>query len=184
MSASSAQRTYRSRRSRYTPDYRLDQLFSDDELSVKLMIARYRILMAFDHATYWSHGKLRGTDNFIIGVGPRQGDLADYVFNVVVDKMKCGIVTASELPEFVGNMTGTLRRVAEAAEQRLIAVQLAMMAPDEVWFNAATPGTWNVAQSLMDEYRLSRELVRSAKKIDAQLRREALHNGERLRVVH
>jgi len=177
-------RTYQPRRTSRVPDYRLDTLFSDDELTIKLMIAKYRILMAFDHATFWSHGKMRGTDNFIIGVGHRQKDLVHYVIEHVVEGMNGKIVTASELPEFVGDTSSILRAVARKTERQLVAVQLAMLSPDGIWFNAQTPGTWNISQSLMDEYLLNRYLVRAAKRVDARLRREALHNGGRLRVVH
>lgn len=180
----SALRTYQPRRTSRVPDYRLDALFSDDELTIKLMIAKYRILMAFDHATFWSHGKMRGTDNFIIGVGHRQKDLVQYVVERVVIGMSGGIVTASELPEFVGDSSSVLRQAARNAERQLIAVRLAMLTPESIWFNAHTPGTWNISQSLMDEYRLSRKLANEAKRVDARLRREALHNGGRLMVMH
>ena len=180
----SALRTYQPRRTSHVPKYRLDELFSDDELTLKLMIAKYRIMMAFDHATFWSHGKERGTDNFIVGVGSRQKDLVHYIMEHVVKGMNSKIVTASDLPEFVGDTSSVLRHVAQEAERQLIAVQLAMLSPDGIWFNTQTPGTWNVAASLMDEYRLSRELTREAKRVDARLRREALHSGGRLMVVH
>ncbi|AHB42244.1 hypothetical protein RAAC3_TM7C00001G0387 [Candidatus Saccharibacteria bacterium RAAC3_TM7_1] len=184
MSRISALRTYQPRHTSHIPGYRLDELFTDDELALKLLIAQYRILMAFDHATFWSHGKLRGTDNFIIGVGHRQKDLVQYIVERVVIGMKSGIVTASELPEFVGDTSSVLRDVARNTERQLVAVQLAMLSPDSIWFNAQTPGTWNVVQSLVDEYRLHRKLANEAKRVDARLRREALHNGGRLMVVH
>lgn len=178
MSVTSTHRTFH-RRS-YIPDYELYELFSDDELMLKLMVAKYRILMAFDHATFWSHGKMRGTDNFIIGVGARQKDLVEYVAN-----RNGNIVTASELPDFVGDRSSVLRTIARNAEKRLLAVQLAMMCTDNaIWFNGSTPGLWEVAQHLMDDYRLNRQMVIEAKRVDARLRREALHAGGRLRVVH
>jgi hypothetical protein len=184
MSRISTLRTYQPRRAASTPKYRLDELFDDEELPVKLMIAKYRILMAFDHATFWSHGKQRGTDNFIVGVGHRQKDLTHYVIECVVKGMGRKIVTASELPGFVGDNSSVLRKVARETERQLVAVQLAMLSPDYIWFNAQTPGTWNVAPSLMDDYRLNRELVHEVKRVDARLRREALHGGGRLAVVH
>jgi hypothetical protein len=184
MSRISTLRTYQPRHTSHAPSYRLGDLFDDDQLAIKLMIAKYRILMAFDHATFWSHGKQRGTDNFIVGVGHRQKDLVHYVVEHVVKGMNGGIVTASELPDFVGDTSSVLRDVARSTERQLLAVQLAMLTPDGIWFNAQTPGTWNISQSLMDEYRLGRKLVREAKRVDACLRREALHSGGRLMVVH
>jgi hypothetical protein len=184
MSTSSAQRTYRSKRSRYIPRYRLEELFTDDELTIKLMIARFRILMAFDHATFWSHGKIRGTDNFIVGVGSKQQNLVDYVVNRIVIDMNCGIVTASELPDFVGDTSSVLRKIARRTEVQLVAVQLAMMSPADIWYNAQTPGMWQVKQSVMDTYRLDRYFAATAKKVDTQRRRESLHSGGRLMVVH
>ncbi len=186
MSHSTPLRTYQSRRTSHVPNYPLGVLFDHDDLTLKLMVAKYRILMAFDHATFWSHGKVRGTDNFIVGVGHRQKDLVQYVVERVVIGMKSGIVTASDLPEFVGDASSLLRQVARNAERQLIAVRLEMLVQEEkeIWFNHQTPGTWNVAQSLMDEYRLSRKLAHEARRIDARLRREALHDGGRLIAVH
>lgn len=180
----SALRTYQPRHTSSVPDYKLESLFSDDVLTIKLMVAKYRILMAFDHATFWSCGKMRGTDNFIVGVDHRQKDLVQYIVERVVIGMGRGIVTASELPEFVGDNSSLLRHAAHKAERQLIAVQLAMLSPESIWFNAQPPGTWNVSQSLMDEYRYSRMLVIAAKRVDTRLRREGLHAGGRLRVVH
>ena len=184
MSRTVSPRTYQSSRDQHTPNYRLDKLFSDDELAIKLTIAKFRILMAFDHATYWSHGKERGTDNFIVGVGSRQKDLVHYVIERVVNGMKSSIVTSSDLPEFVGDNSSQLRQVARRTERQLIAVRLAMLSPDKIWFDAHPPGCWNVSQGLMDDYRLNRKLVADAKKVDERLRREKLHGGGRLRVIH
>ena len=40
----SALRTYQPRHTAHVPNYQLDSLFNDDELTLKLMIAKYRIL--------------------------------------------------------------------------------------------------------------------------------------------
>lgn len=179
------QRIKPSRREEFIPSYELGSLFDDDDLTLKLMIAKYRLLMAFDRATYWAHGKKRGTDNFIIGVGDRQKDLVAHVEQNVLIGMRCGIVSASELPDFLGEKSSVLRKVARDAEKQLLAVRLAQLAADgEVWFNRHTPGTWNVSQRLMDDYQLDRQLTSEAKRIDSLLRRESLHHGGRLRVVH
>ncbi len=177
-------RPMRSRRPSYLPHYGLDELFDNDELALKLKIAQYRILTAFDRATYFAHGKVRSTDNFIIGVGERQKDLVEHVVDTVITGMKRGIVCASELPTWLGDNSPILRSAARNAERQIVAVQLAMLSPRNIWFEYQAPGFWVVAPSLMDEYRLDRELVAEAKKIDTRLRREGLHGDGRLRVVH
>lgn len=184
MSRSSFKRTYPYRQHDYIPDYSLDSLFKPADLTIKLMIAEHRLMMAFDHAVYWSHGKLRGTDNFIVGVGHRQKDLVEHVIERIVEGMKSGIVTASDLPDFVGDTSSVLRRVARNAERRILAVRLEQLAGDGIWFDRQTPGTWNISQSMMDTYRSNKRMTAEASRIDTRLRREGLHSGGRLRVVH
>lgn len=172
------------KRKEYVRDYPLEELFSDDALLDKLAIAGHRILKAFDLATYKTRGKWHGTDNFIVGVGPRQKHLVEYVMQRIVRGMNSGIVYVTELPEELGNVKAVLGEARRNAERRLIAVRLDQLVQiGEIWFDEQTPGTWNICTSAMDRYRHNIELIESAKFIDEQLRRERLHNG-RLRVVH
>ena len=184
MSQTSFQNT-KKRRSGYIRRFDLDELFDSDELSLKLRIAEHRILKAFDYAAYWSHGKMRGTDNFIVGVSPRQKDFVDYIIDNVVIKLNSGIVFVSELPSIGTERSSELRRIARDAECRLVASRLALMVRDgQIWFNQQIPGTWNVTQRAMDNYRLDRKLAYEANKVDQTLRRESLHGGGRLVEIH
>ena len=167
----------------YVRDMPLEELFDDDRLLVKLTIAEHRILKAFDLATYFSRGKRHGTDNFILGVDARQKYLVKYVMDNVV-RNGSSIVYYSELPEELGNVKSVLGEVARNAERRLLAVRLELFVrKGEIWFEHQTPGTWNICTSAMDRYRQDKEMIKAAKFVDAQRRREELHGG-RLRIVH
>ncbi len=183
MSQTSAPHIKRSR-SGYVPTYDLDELFDRDEIVLKLLIAEHRILKAYDYATYWSHGKLRGTDNFIVGVGPRQKDLVEHIINKVVKKGS-NIVCVSELPSQISENASTLRHIARRAEHDLLADRLSYMVRNgQIWFDEQNPGTWNVSQGAMDGYRQDRELSRLVHHIEQTKRRESLHGGGHLMVVH
>ncbi len=171
-------------RQRHTPTYPLQELFDDDELTLKLQIARHRITKTFVHATVMSRGKRRETDNYIVGVGPRQKDLVAHVIGANLANHRSGIVTASELPACIGSTAAVLRAVAKHAEHQLVTVQLSLLCPSGVWYNEDGTGAWEIAPTLTDEYHRNRHVVSEAKRIDARLRREALHGGGRLRVVH
>lgn len=184
MSKTSAHHSNTKHRSRIQ-HYSLDDLFDDDELALKLKISQHRIMKSFDYATYWSHGKMRGTDNFIVRVGPRQKDLVEHIFCSVITGRRSGIVTVSDLPREIEGSASTLQQVARSAERRLLAIQLSFMVQDgDIWFDEQVPGTWNVRPSLMDDYRLNRQISAEAKRVDQRLRRESLHGGGRLMVVH
>lgn len=170
---------------RYVPSYRLDELFDDTVLRDKLNIAKYRVLMGFAYATHWQNGRLRGTDNYIVGVGPRQKDLVDHIVSKVTVELGKSIVAVSDLPLGIDGSTSMLRQVARSAERQLIAVCVSVMVADcHIWFEENVPGSWNILQSAMDEYHHGKQTVANAKKIDATLRREKLHGGGRLRMVH
>lgn len=178
---------YSARHSRkeFLPDYPLSEIFDEDGLELRLLIARHRILKAFDLATFWSHGKMRGTDNFIVEVGPKQKDLVDHIMTSIVVDGRSAILTLSDLPGHIEGSNATLRQVVRRASRRLLAIQLSSMAQDgQVWFDRQIPGTWNVLPSLMDTYHKNRQVAAGVKKIEATERREGLHGGSRLRVVH
>lgn len=170
---------------RYIRSRRLDQLFDDKDLTDKLILTKYRVLTAFDHATVWCNGRLRGADNYIVGVGPRQKDLVDHVVSKVIVGMNCTILTINDLPYDMDGSRAELRQVIDDAERQLLAACISTMVGDSrIWFEEQVPGTWNVLQSTMDEYRRDRPAIAAAKKADATWRRTKLHGGSRLRVVH
>ena len=181
MSRNSAPRT----RPQYAPNrFMLRDLFDDDELVSKLQLAEHRIMKAFARATQWQNGKMRGTNNVIIGIGPKQKNLVDHVMDKVVVGMRSPIVTVSDLPVLDGETTGQLKAIARDVEERLVAVRISKIIPHKIWFDEWNGGTWNVSMKAMDDYRLNSKIAAQAHRTDQRLRREGLHSGGRLRVVH
>lgn len=180
-----------SRRPRHTTakglvrTYPFSELFDENELIVKLKVAEYRICQAFFHAKAMSCGKMRGTDNFIVGVGPRQKDLVEYVFDQIIIAANGRVVTVSDLPQLENETKASLVSVVIDVESRLVAAQLAVMVREGVvWFNENQGGSWNILQSSMDRYRLDRLSAAEVHRTNQRIRRENLHGGGRLKVVH
>ena len=167
-------------------DYTLNRLFpSEAKLTLKLQIAQYRILEAFDDATHWSRGKVQSTDNFIVQIGGDKEDLVRYVYDRIVTDLQHRIVLVNDLPEEIEEPRSVLQQIAESAEKRLLAMQASLLAEShDIWFDHSKHGTWNVRQGLMADYRRNRQIAREIQRIDETFRRESLHGGGRLMVVH
>lgn len=186
MSHTSAQRTYPpQKREAYVKRYELDELFDDDDLVIKLQIAQSRIVEAFVHASEHHRGKLRKTDNYIPYVGPRRRDLVEYIVDHVLNRRNHRIVTSSELPAWLGGSVHVLKETAQDASTRLVAIRLYEMCQMKlIWFNGYNDGIWETTQSVVDQYRAEVSYGRDLRKTEERLRREDLHGGGRLRVVH
>ena len=170
------------RRKRHTPHYSLDSLFGERSLFDKLLLAESRIVTAFCDATEVIRGRRYPTNNYICNVGRKQGSLVLHVYQQHVVG-EGGFVTASELPDFITNRN--LSVVIQRAEKDLLAAKLAeMVSQCAVWYNEYSTGIWEIVPSLVDKHRLDRETLRLIHKTEQQLRREGLHGGGRLRVVH
>ena len=173
---------HKGERKEYVPRYKLDELFDEWQLQDGLLLAKYRIIDAFVNAEEFIRGKNRRTQSYIVGLGSRQKHLVGYVMQSVVLGRGLRFVTASELPRFVKQKH--LKKTQEMAEHDLIAAMLSQISPRDIWYNEDGTGTWEICQSLLDEYYLSLDLARLVGKNRARLRRESLHGGGRLQLVH
>lgn len=173
----------RLRKSDYVPSYGISELFDDEALQDKLVIARNRVAAAFYYAERWSRGRYRPCE-YIVGLGPKQKDLVEYVMETVIGYHHRGIVTIAELPTWLGKDPHMLRRIADRAEHNLVALALNELVKERhVWYNKYY-GTWETQQSILDEYIQQIKTAREIRKVDEQLRREALHADEILEQVH
>ncbi|MEP6710195.1 MAG: hypothetical protein ABJA64_00560 [Candidatus Saccharibacteria bacterium] len=167
----------------YQLDYRLDELFYPEELVDKMDIARRRVVTAFIEATEpipfsriktsisafsgleHPRSRVRGTDNYIIGVGCRQKDLANYI----VRTSKKPIVTRGDLPAEARRCgSRTQQRIIFEAEVRIVLALLNEMcqAPlSEIRYDEAC-GFWQIIQSSIDRHKMSLSAARFALKFD------------------
>lgn len=149
----------------YHLGYPLDELFTDDELADKLVVARRRVIRSFYFATEVYRGKTQRTDNYVLGVGPKQKEL---VKHVIRDNWR-PIVTAKDLPEMMSEFTpGQQELIARRAQQDVYAFQINSMCSRplfEIYFDEAH-GVWQMIQSAIDEYRLQNQHARHAVKFD------------------
>ena len=186
MSFSSTQRTYPDRRRKeYIKQYELHELFDPEEIALKLKVARHRIAATFFYATERYRGRERAcTGNYIVNVDKRQKYLVDYIIEKTLVGRGHGIVTATELPEWVGDRPAVLKAIINDVNRRLIAVELSRMVQESlIWFNEYH-STWETMQSVMDQFQAELNHAREIRKVDERLRREDLHDGGRLEVVH
>ena len=172
----------RSSRKQHVPRYLLNELFDEYRLLDKLLLAESRIVTAFCCATELIRGRRYPTYTFICGLGSRQSNLVAYVYDHHV-RGTGGFVIASELPGFVAD--SHLAGVIQQAEKTLLAVQLAaMVSRCEVWYNSYGPGIWEIIPSRVDKHQLDRDTLLLVYKTAQQRRREKLHGGGRLAIVH
>lgn len=172
----------RPNRKQHVPHYPLSELFNEAKMLDKLLLAESRIVTAFCCATELIRGRQYPTYTFICEVGPRQSDLVSYVYTQHVSGSG-GFVLASELPSFI--VDAHLTSVARHAERMLLATQLAaMVSRCEIWYNEYSTGIWEIVPSRVDKHLLDRATVRLVHKTEQQRRREVLHGGGRLAIVH
>jgi hypothetical protein len=155
----------------------LGQLFDEDELADKLLLARRRVIRSFHFAEEpYREEKLpyggyrmgrRGTDNYIIGVGQRRMDL---VHHIVADNWR-PIVTARDLPDHMSEFNRKWREmIADRALTNLYALQVNLMCSKplfEIYFDEAR-GIWQIVQSAVDEYLQQNRRARNAVKFDCR----------------
>lgn len=164
-------------------DYRLDELFYPEELADKMEIARRRVVAAFIEATEpipfsriktscstfdgleHPRSRLRGTDNYIIGVGGKQKDLAYYI----VRTSKRPIVTPGDLPTEIRQLGQRMQqRIIFETDVRIVLALLNEMcqAPlSEIRYDEAC-GIWQIVQSSIDRHKMSLSRARFALKFD------------------
>lgn len=139
---------------------RLDELFDDEQLEKVLVDARRRIVATFDHATEFHRGRIRGTDNYIVGVAARQRELAQYI----VQNAR-SFIDASQLPSWIPTEPRkVLKYVIERAEYDAVLAMLnEMCGPGvhDIWFDEGY-GIWQIRAGVVDEYRADVRTVRQA----------------------
>lgn len=142
----------------------LDELFSEELLGDKLVLAERRIAASFDHAIEFARGRYRGTDNYIIGLGNRQRELVRYVSD-----RSNSFVYEEDLPSRLLCLTKhEVRVVIRQAQYDLLSAQLGAMcqAPRCDVYYVETYGIWQITQSAMDNYRDRQAQARRMMKVD------------------
>lgn len=171
------------RQKQYIPHYPLDMLFSEPQFGDKMSLAQRRIVQAFDEAYEIRRGKVIHTRTYIGNIGSRQKDLVKHIIDNYVRKDDNGFVTASELPPSIERRH--LRGVAHQAEKGLVTLSLNWLCDrKDVWYNQYATGIWEIRQGIVDQYRLDKREAQLNYGTLQTLRREKLHGGGRLRVVH
>lgn len=155
----------------------LGQLFDEDELAGKLLLARRRIIRSFLFAEEpCREEKLpyggfrmgtRGTDNYIVGVGPKRMHL---VHHIAEDNWR-PIITTHDLPDSMAKFNPKWKEmIASRAVVNLYALQVNQMCSKplfEIYFDEAR-GIWQIIQSAVDEYNRQNRNARHAVKFDSR----------------
>lgn len=140
--------------------YRLDELFDDSLIEDFLTLARLRVLREIRHATVLHRGRRKGTDNYVIGVGGKQSEFAQFVLT----NMRKQFVMKFHLPQHLQELAPKFvdHIVRQAHYGCLLDTINAMVDADELRYDEAR-GTWEITQSAMDEYDALRQRARTFK---------------------
>lgn len=170
--------------------FRLEELFTEEQLVDLMTLARNRILSSFYRATEKRSRSLTGpertskrngfrrpyylvigTDNYIIGIEGLQSELARHVSH----RMK-QFVHSRDLPNWVGEVSDKLTDtlIAHVQQKVLLAVLNQMCTTAEVWYDDAR-GIWQVCQTAVDQYLE----VRAAAKATLPLNDRSYHGRPR-----
>lgn len=152
----------------YFTGFRFNELFEpvwpnrlDDMISELIRRARWRIIGVFKEEREWRRGKLRSTDNYIIGVSGKQGHLGRYIHSRVRNPIVAASDLASRFHDLSPNDQEAIRTQAE--EKLLMAALNQMCSPGgtDIWYDQAL-GVWQLAQSCVDELKLERKRTQAA----------------------
>lgn len=143
----------------------LDELFTDEELIEKLWLARHRIITIFYNEMEWRNGKFRKTDNYVIGVGKKQSELARYICS----QIKRGFVSESDLPPRMAELSPRdIRDTISNLQYRIILTMLNQLCSPvgcDIWYDEET-GIWQMSQSCHDKMKAEFRQARKAIKFD------------------
>ena len=144
----------------YLPEFDIRAVFDDQKLEDLIYIARGRVLTAFDHATEQYRGRVRGTDNYIGGVGKKQKELVAYVQNNT--KPFLNDADLPILPPRLMSMSGAqYAALLVKLHQTVLSMAVNSMVKQKiVWYEET--GLWCVTQSAMDEWHASRSSIRAS----------------------
>lgn len=152
----------------YFLGYTLEELFDEDKIHDLISLARLRIVGEFYYATelnprYRSgNGQKprRGTDNYIIGITHKLGDLAGYV----VRSMHCSFVAQHDLPSDLAELAPRYADVLinQAHHDLVVRALQLLRASGDVWYDEAL-GIWQISQSCVDDFLAQRQAARALK---------------------
>jgi hypothetical protein len=155
--------------------YPLNELFDEKEIEDFMAAAKRRIIGEFHYAMETNprfkpgsdRRPKRRTDNYIIGLGRKPSELADYVNRT----MHRRFITASQLPvEFQDMRPKLIEMMLRRAEHDVImlAIQAMLKHTHEIWYDEGV-GIWQACQSSVDEF-LAYKQVAKAARVKADLR--------------
>ncbi len=124
---------------------------SEDWLLRKLDLARHRIIGVFAFAV--DPISQRGSENFLLGAGPKIGELAGFVGARITHWD--WLVSESDLNDRFGRLPRFYRKhlVANLVRRMIVEQLLALRDKHEIYY---MDGGWQMIQSVADEYRLGR----------------------------
>lgn len=127
------------------------QMFQD-----ACLLARDRVLRAFAGAEARQRGKDRPSPNRIIGLGPKQHHLVEYVLQLCRDKRKLHFVSVHQIRSLLNEHISErlARDIADDIEEQLLTLAVEEMcssAPPscEIWYESSS---WNVLVSTMETF--------------------------------
>jgi hypothetical protein len=156
--------------------FRLDEMFTEDELTDLMALARNRIISSFIRATEkrprqptpqeratrrrgvaQPYYRTIGTDNYVIGIEGLQSELARHITR----KMK-RFVYSKDLPEWSEAVSPKIgERLIGQIEYKVLLAELNRMCElSEVWYDDSR-GIWQICQTAVDQYHDMRTAVRA-----------------------
>ena len=142
---------------------KLEHIFDEDSLAELLTSARRRVTSIIHHSTEWRRGKFRRTDNYVLGVGGHQKDLARHICS----RLNKDFVYLDHLPDGVEDLSQRyLDDIIDNLQYRLILADINQMVRDaDLWYDEAT-GIWQTTQRCHDLMKEESSRVKRAYKFD------------------
>lgn len=154
--------------------YHAVDLFSEEELLDLMALARARIIRAFVEQFECYRDHKRRTDNYIIGVRPKQSALADWIIeghksaDARYDdgKRMKHFIEIALLPERLRYLDQKwLERLVYQLERDIVLMELNVMCgmPNYEIYFLESHGLWQLIQSAADEYYTQKTRIRRVK---------------------
>lgn len=129
----------------------LSDIYDARQLQDVVLIARERVLTAFDHAAEIRNGRMYGTNYYLGGAGVRPSELAQFI----AQKNMKGFVTFSTLPALPARHSDLSPRAKIKLVQQIQEYSLQLAVNDlierkVVWHDGCV---WNILPRALDTYR-------------------------------